>query len=189
MGDVQVSEVCLTLSRRILDVELLMVKLYFYWIYSVRSRLSEEFCCSWNCSESVRMTFLEQGLSYQLRLMKKSTWCAQWPILRDFLKTLISNTSPFPLRRSPHLVVQNQAWKHQDNLWNLFKVDKETKVTSVASCWCLYSELWTDFIYFSGASITDFDKANADWDFLFKITHLVKVSLGYIVVLSVMWQS
>ena len=40
---------------------------------------------------------------------------------------------------SRHLLVQSQQWKHQNNMWNLFKVNnKDTKTTSVTSFWCLY---------------------------------------------------
>ena len=37
----------------------------------------------------------------------------------------------------------NQQWKHQDNGWNLFKVNnKDTRTTSTTSLWCLYYWLW-----------------------------------------------
>ena len=38
-----------------------------------------------------------------------------------------------------HLLVQSQQWKHQNNVWNMFKVNnKDTKTTSLTSFWCLY---------------------------------------------------
>ena len=38
-----------------------------------------------------------------------------------------------------HLLVQSQQWKHQNNVWNLFKVNsKDTRTTSLTSFWWLY---------------------------------------------------
>ena len=40
---------------------------------------------------------------------------------------------------SQHLLVPNQQWKHQNNVWNLFKVNnKDTRTTSMKSFRCLY---------------------------------------------------
>ena len=53
-------------------------------------------------------------------------------------------------RTSWHLLVQSQHWKHQNNVWNLYKVNnKDTRATSMMSFWCLYCLLWTDFTYSS----------------------------------------
>ena len=50
-------------------------------------------------------------------------------------------------RTSWHLLVQ---WKHQNNVWNLYKVNnKDTRATSMTSFWCLYCLLWADFTYSS----------------------------------------
>ena len=38
-----------------------------------------------------------------------------------------------------YLLVQNQQWKYQKNVWNLFKVNsKDTRTMSLASFWCIY---------------------------------------------------
>ena len=38
-----------------------------------------------------------------------------------------------------YLLVQSQQWKHQNNLWILFKVNnKDTKITSMTSFWFIY---------------------------------------------------
>ena len=48
---------------------------------------------------------------------------------------------------SQHLPVQSRRWKHQMNVWNLLKVNnKDTRLMSVTSFWCLYCfycYLWT----------------------------------------------
>ena len=37
------------------------------------------------------------------------------------------------------LLVQNQQWKHQNNVWNLFKVtNKDSRTPSFKSFWCFY---------------------------------------------------
>ena len=53
------------------------------------------------------------------------------------------------LRWQRHLLVRNQLWKHQNNLWNVFKVKNDNRMTStserrqplndilVKSVWCL----------------------------------------------------
>ena len=48
---------------------------------------------------------------------------------------------------------------------NLFRVsNKNTRVTSVASFWCFYCELWTYFTpLFSSDSIVDFEQVNVGW--------------------------
>ena len=63
------------------------------------------------------------------------------------------------------LLVQSQQWKHQSNVWKLFKVNnKDTRTTSMTSFWCLYRQLWKDFTYSSGVSIVDFEQVKAGWD-------------------------
>ena len=43
------------------------------------------------------------------------------------------------LEPSRHLLVQSQQWKHQNNVWNRFKVNiKDTRMTSMTSFRCLY---------------------------------------------------
>ena len=41
---------------------------------------------------------------------------------------------------SRRLLVPNQQWKHQSNVWNLFKInDKDTRTNSITPFWCFYS--------------------------------------------------
>ena len=53
-----------------------------------------------------------------------------------------------------YLLVQSQQWKHQNNMWNLFKVNnKDTRTTSLTLLftlnrfhilhWCFYCWIWT----------------------------------------------
>ena len=78
----------------------------------------------------------------------------------DCLVVIIANfgyafpTNPYPSR---HLLVQSQQWKHQNNVWNLTKVNnKDTDVNDVVLVsllltlyklytlfWCFHCWLWT----------------------------------------------
>ena len=61
-----------------------------------------------------------------------------------------------------HLLVQSQQWKHQKNVWNLFKVNnKDNSMTSMAWFWCLYCQLWIGFTNVSCVFIVDFEQVNA----------------------------
>ena len=52
-------------------------------------------------------------------------------------------------------------------LRNLFKVNnKDTKMTSLTSFWCLHSELWKKFTNCSDIPIVDFERITADWEHL-----------------------
>ena len=42
-------------------------------------------------------------------------------------------------------------------------VHKDIRTITLASFWCLYSQLWTDLTRCSGASIIDFEQANIGW--------------------------
>ena len=56
------------------------------------------------------------------------------------------------LSSSWYLVVQNQKWKHQNNMWNLFQVNnKEIEQTSITSF----------FTHCFDASIVNFEQVNA----------------------------
>ena len=69
----------------------------------------------------------------------------------------------FPCR---HLLVQNQQWKHQHIVWNLFKVKyKDIRTTSLTSFWCFYCWLWTYFTHcFTDIShIVDFEQVYSGW--------------------------
>ena len=60
-----------------------------------------------------------------------------------------------------HLLVQSKEWKHQSNVWNLFKLKNEnTRTMPIMSLWCLYCQLWTDFRHCSDISIIDFEELN-----------------------------
>ena len=61
----------------------------------------------------------------------------------------------FPSR---HLLFQNQQWKHQNNFWNLFKINN--KRTRMTSFWWLYCWLWTNFAHSCGVFIVDNEQFN-----------------------------
>ena len=68
------------------------------------------------------------------------------------MKTLIKRIAflqqlriKFILQPNRHLLVPSQQWKHQTNVWNLFKVyNKDTRTTYMTFC-CLSCWIWTDF--------------------------------------------
>ena len=69
-----------------------------------------------------------------------------------------------------HLLVQSQQCKHQDNVWNLFKINnKVTRMTSMTLLWCLYCQLLTDFTHCSTVSMFDFEQVNTSWEGLLKV--------------------
>ena len=83
---------------------------------------------------------------------------------------------------SRHLLIQSQLWKHQKNVWNMFKVNnKDTRTTSLKSFWCLYCQLWTNFTHCSGVSIADFEKVNLGWVEAFRAVqrHSVNVNVYF----------
>ena len=62
-----------------------------------------------------------------------------------------------------YLLVWSQQWKHQNNVWNLFRVNnKDTRTTS----WCCFDAFVVNFEHFThcpGVSIVDFEPENAGW--------------------------
>ena len=65
---------------------------------------------------------------------------------------------------SQHLLVQNQQWKHQTNVWKMFKVNnKDTRTILLASLRCLYCQLWTNFMHSTGVSVVDFGQLHVSW--------------------------
>ena len=69
-----------------------------------------------------------------------------------------------------HLLAQSQQCKHQDNVWNLFKINnKVTRMTLMTLLWCLYCQLLTDFTHCSTVSIVDFEQVNTSWEGLLKV--------------------
>ena len=60
-----------------------------------------------------------------------------------------------------YLLVQSQLWKHQNNVWDLSRVNNEdTIMTSLKSFLCFDCWLWTDSTHYSSASIVDFEQVN-----------------------------
>ena len=57
-----------------------------------------------------------------------------------------------------HLLVQNKQWKHQDNVWNLFKVNEKTSKRWCFHCWlwaskCLSESCFNEFVLTLSISI------------------------------------
>ena len=49
-----------------------------------------------------------------------------------------------------------------------FKVNnRNTRATSVTSCWCFFCLLWTHFTTFRSVSIVDLERLNVSWDLHF----------------------
>lgn len=54
---------------------------------------------------------------------------------------------------SCHWLFQNQQWRHQNNMWKLFKVtNKDSRAASLASLWCPYC--WLEQISHIGLSFS-----------------------------------
>ena len=65
---------------------------------------------------------------------------------------------------SRYLLVESQQWKHENNLWNLFKaINKDTRMILLTSFWFLYCYIWTDFTNCSRVSIVHFEQVNVGW--------------------------
>ena len=76
---------------------------------------------------------------------------------------MVKNTYPVTQSAFP---CSNSTWKHQNNVWSLFKFNnKDTTTTSpsMTSVWCLYCYIWTDSTHWSGVSIADFKQVSTDW--------------------------
>ena len=55
---------------------------------------------------------------------------------KHFLTTWLILCKYYPRR---NLLAQSEQWKHQSNVWNLFKINnKEARATSLTSFWCLH---------------------------------------------------
>ena len=69
---------------------------------------------------------------------------------------------PFLLKeKSINQYFQNQQWKHQNKLRNLFRIkNKDTRTTLFKSLCCLYCQLWTDFTTTSSVPVLDFQQVN-----------------------------
>ena len=65
---------------------------------------------------------------------------------------------------SRYLLFESQQWKHENNVWNLFKaINKDTRMILLTSFWFLYCYIWTDFTNCSRVSIVDFEQVNVGW--------------------------
>ena len=70
-----------------------------------------------------------------------------------------------------YLLVQSQKWKHQNKIWNLFKVtNKDTRTT------CLYCFLWTNVTDFAVGSNVEFQQLNACWN-ITRQSHIALVTV------------
>ena len=68
---------------------------------------------------------------YSLKCFKAVLYSfSEWNILSNKLKTADS------LLPSQHLFVQSQQQKHQNNVWNLFKVNNKVKGTTAITFFC-----------------------------------------------------
>ena len=84
------------------------------------------------------------------------------------------------------LIHPSQQWKHQIDVWNLFKLTIKTpELRWLTSFRCLYCYFWTDFTHCSVVSIVDFKQVNVGWDktlhlplcnsFLFSFGHVLNI--------------
>ena len=96
-----------------------------YLNYSNSSNKTNTFILSL-FKNNVRILFFAMITQLQLNLVKFTEF--------DLAGTHLNLFSP-----NQHLFVQSQQWKHQNNVWNLFKVsNKNTRRTSMPAFWCLY---------------------------------------------------
>ena len=90
------------------------------------------------------------------RLLLKSVFFS--PEIRNFV---ISRNTYIP---TPHLLVQSQQCKRQNNALNLFKVNNiDPRTMSLTSFWCLYYSLWTYFKHCFGVWFVNVEQDNASW--------------------------
>ena len=75
------------------------------------------------------------------RFFCETFYSLKWKI-KVYTKYLLLNNvyiSFFNVLPCWDLLVQSQQWKHQNNVWKLFKFNsKDTRTTSFLSFWCLY---------------------------------------------------
>ena len=117
---------------------------YFFW----NQRKNRGFCwfqgntSCWlsqiylNCQQNLKaipnaMTVLKQNDKMALII----SWENYFLLSKYRFKVSYKETRTLRL----NLHVHDQQWKHQNNVWNLFKVNiKDTRMTSMRSFWCLY---------------------------------------------------
>ena len=93
---------------------------------------------------------------------------------------------------SQQLLVQSQQWKHQNNVWNLFKINNDdTRTTSITSFWGLYCYPKAVFTHRSSVSIVDFKQVNSGWVVLYfplwktkKIISMIDTTLKHCLILA-----
>ena len=95
---------------------------------------------------------------------------AWWCILSFLVSFLLSLISSLPIATecknisSRYLLVQSQQSKQQNNVCNMFKVNKkDTRGTSTTPFWCLYCQLRTYFTHCSGVSVLEFKQIMANY--------------------------
>ena len=89
---------------------------------------------------------------FEISFCHLETWCRISPILQPDRVHYVSQ----------NLLIESQQWKHQNNVWNLSKVNnKNTRMASVTPFWCRYWQLWTDFAFFSSWNAIAYSKLHA----------------------------
>ena len=96
-----------------------------------------------NITNKSTFIFLEKILLSKKRI---KIWARIRSYKHGFYTKALSN--PWKVLPSRHLLVQSQQWKHQNNVWNLFKVnDKDFRIKSMMSLWCIYYQIFKDFTF------------------------------------------
>ena len=59
------------------------------------------------------------------------------------------------------MYIRGCRWRHRRGVWDRLGVDsKDTRVTTLASCWCLYCRVWVWLDSCSDVSVVDFGQVN-----------------------------
>ena len=109
--------------------------------HSIQILVSTTFHFLWNkiVHFVIEMLHKENFKSSNLRnvSLEKQLFRKKWNyfIKQKYLAENIEEWKHYPRW---HLSGQSRQWKHQNNVWNLFKVDnRDIRTTSVTSFWCL----------------------------------------------------
>ena len=128
-------------------------------------------------------------------IFKKTLFCRtlRWLLLffvNPYLPQLLTNSDTFVWRFMQighkfsglvlpihHLHVQSQQWKHQNNVWNLFKVNnKDYRTTSLTTerrhifhtlFWCYHCWLWTSECHLGSLILRLFEPSTRHNDGIF----------------------
>ena len=109
-------------------------------ILKICSKFTGEHPCRCEISIKLQSSFIEITLQ---------NGCSPVNLLHIFRISFLKNTSGWLLllfltklsflRCCWHLFVPSQQWKQQNDVWNPFKVkNKDTRMTSLTSVWCIY---------------------------------------------------